>query len=95
MNMMYVLSSALLRRATVHKHMGNFQLAVEDLRMVLMEEPQNAAATVGDRSSMACWLRARSCLSTRCHCICVRSESLKTFQLLQGINQIICSLSLL
>ncbi|XP_026228285.1 sperm-associated antigen 1 isoform X2 [Anabas testudineus] len=36
---------ALLRRATVHKHMGNFQQAAEDLRMVLMEEPHNAAAT--------------------------------------------------
>ncbi|XP_040901294.1 sperm-associated antigen 1-like isoform X1 [Toxotes jaculatrix] len=35
---------ALLRRATVHKHMSNFQLAVEDLRVVLMEEPHNAAA---------------------------------------------------
>ncbi|XP_069393281.1 sperm-associated antigen 1 isoform X2 [Paralichthys olivaceus] len=36
---------ALLRRATVHKHMGQFELAVEDLRMVLMEEPQNPTAT--------------------------------------------------
>ncbi|XP_028281034.1 sperm-associated antigen 1 isoform X2 [Parambassis ranga] len=36
---------ALLRRATVYKHMGNFQMAAEDLRMVLMEEPQNTAAT--------------------------------------------------
>ncbi|GAA6217538.1 sperm-associated antigen 1 [Lates japonicus] len=36
---------ALLRRATVHKHMGHFQLATEDLRKALMEEPQNAAAT--------------------------------------------------
>nr|XP_020462431.1 sperm-associated antigen 1 [Monopterus albus] len=36
---------ALLRRATVHKHMGNVQLAAEDLRTVLMKEPQNAAAT--------------------------------------------------
>ncbi|KAK2844121.1 hypothetical protein Q5P01_010780 [Channa striata] len=35
---------ALLRRATVHKHMDNFQLAAEDLQAVLMEEPQNAAA---------------------------------------------------
>lgn len=41
-------SSALLRRATVYYHMGNFQMAAEDLRMVLREEPQNAAATVGD-----------------------------------------------
>ncbi|XP_035528441.1 sperm-associated antigen 1 [Morone saxatilis] len=36
---------ALLRRATVYHHMGNFQMAAEDLRMVLREEPQNAAAT--------------------------------------------------
>ncbi|XP_055359369.1 sperm-associated antigen 1-like isoform X2 [Betta splendens] len=36
---------ALLRRATVHKHMGDSQLAAADLRMVLMEEPLNAAAT--------------------------------------------------
>ncbi|KAM8735287.1 sperm-associated antigen 1 [Acanthopagrus schlegelii] len=36
---------ALLRRATVYHHMGNFQMATEDLRIVLMEEPQNAAAT--------------------------------------------------
>ncbi|KAK5922953.1 hypothetical protein CgunFtcFv8_020174 [Champsocephalus gunnari] len=36
---------ALLRRGTVHNHMGNFQMAVEDLRVVLREEPQNAAAT--------------------------------------------------
>ncbi|KAK2910641.1 sperm-associated antigen 1-like isoform X1 [Channa argus] len=35
---------ALLRRAIVHKHMGNFELAAEDLKLVLMEEPQNAAA---------------------------------------------------
>uniref|UniRef100_A0A3B4TXM9 Sperm associated antigen 1 n=1 Tax=Seriola dumerili TaxID=41447 RepID=A0A3B4TXM9_SERDU len=45
---------ALLRRATLRKHTGHFQLAVEDLRMVLMKEPHNAAATVGDRSSEAC-----------------------------------------
>ncbi|XP_070691968.1 sperm-associated antigen 1 [Pempheris klunzingeri] len=36
---------ALLRRAVVYNHMGNFQMAAEDLRMVLREEPQNAAAT--------------------------------------------------
>ncbi|KAF3840415.1 hypothetical protein F7725_019132 [Dissostichus mawsoni] len=36
---------ALLRRGTVNNHMGNFQMAVEDLRVVLREEPQNAAAT--------------------------------------------------
>lgn len=48
------LSLALLRRATVHKHMGHFQLATEDLRKALMEEPQNAAATVGDSGSEAC-----------------------------------------
>ncbi|XP_012727966.2 sperm-associated antigen 1 [Fundulus heteroclitus] len=35
---------ALLRRATVHNHMGNFQMASEDLRMVLQEEPNNPAA---------------------------------------------------
>ncbi|XP_051921538.1 sperm-associated antigen 1-like [Hippocampus zosterae] len=36
---------ALLRRAAVYNEMGNFQMAVEDLRVVLREEPQNAAAT--------------------------------------------------
>ncbi|XP_074510626.1 sperm-associated antigen 1-like [Sebastes fasciatus] len=36
---------ALLRRATIYSHMGNFQMAAEDLRVVLREEPQNAAAT--------------------------------------------------
>ncbi|XP_029307422.1 sperm-associated antigen 1 [Cottoperca gobio] len=36
---------ALLRRATVYNHMCNFEMAVEDLRVVLKEEPQNAAAT--------------------------------------------------
>ncbi|XP_031724442.1 sperm-associated antigen 1 [Anarrhichthys ocellatus] len=36
---------ALLRRATVYNHMGNFRMAAEDLRVVLREEPQNAAAT--------------------------------------------------
>ncbi|XP_068591653.1 sperm-associated antigen 1-like [Cebidichthys violaceus] len=36
---------ALLRRATVYNHMGNFRMAAEDLRTVLREEPQNAAAT--------------------------------------------------
>ncbi|KAK9513230.1 hypothetical protein VZT92_026779 [Zoarces viviparus] len=36
---------ALLRRATVYNHMGNFPMAAEDLRVVLREEPQNAAAT--------------------------------------------------
>ncbi|KAG7474950.1 sperm-associated antigen 1 [Solea senegalensis] len=35
---------ALLRRATVHKHMGQLHLATDDLREVLMEEPQNAVA---------------------------------------------------
>ncbi|XP_037309385.2 sperm-associated antigen 1-like [Pungitius pungitius] len=35
---------ALLRRATVYNHMGNFQRAAEDLRVVLLEEPQNPAA---------------------------------------------------
>lgn len=50
----YFSSSALLRRARVYIHMGNFQMAAEDLRVVLREEPQNAAATVGDRSNEAC-----------------------------------------
>ncbi|XP_056289522.1 sperm-associated antigen 1-like [Pseudoliparis swirei] len=36
---------ALLRRATVYNHMDNFRMAAEDLRVVLREEPQNAAAT--------------------------------------------------
>ncbi|XP_045900678.1 sperm-associated antigen 1-like isoform X2 [Micropterus dolomieu] len=36
---------ALLRRATVYNHMGSFQMAAEDLRMVLRKEPHNAAAT--------------------------------------------------
>ncbi|XP_041648806.1 sperm-associated antigen 1-like isoform X1 [Cheilinus undulatus] len=35
---------ALLRRANVYNHMGEFQLAAEDLRIVLRDEPQNAAA---------------------------------------------------
>ncbi|XP_061571802.1 sperm-associated antigen 1-like [Cololabis saira] len=38
-------NKARLRRATVYDHMGNFQMASEDLRMVLQEEPQNPAAT--------------------------------------------------
>lgn len=46
-----MLSAALLRRATVHKHTGRPQLAAADLRMVLMEEPLNATATVGDRQT--------------------------------------------
>ncbi|XP_069001507.1 sperm-associated antigen 1-like [Embiotoca jacksoni] len=36
---------ALLRRATVYNHMGDFQMAAEDVRRVLLEEPQNTAAT--------------------------------------------------
>uniref|UniRef100_A0A3Q1GDI1 Sperm-associated antigen 1-like n=1 Tax=Acanthochromis polyacanthus TaxID=80966 RepID=A0A3Q1GDI1_9TELE len=36
---------ALLRRATVYNHMGNFQLAADDLRMVLRDEPHNVTAT--------------------------------------------------
>nr|XP_054597325.1 sperm-associated antigen 1 isoform X2 [Nothobranchius furzeri] len=36
---------ALLRRATVHNHMGNVQLASEDLRGVLRQDPYNIAAT--------------------------------------------------
>ena len=47
----YFLWTALLRRATVHKHMGRFELAVEDLRIVLMEEPHNVTAKVSQRSS--------------------------------------------
>uniref|UniRef100_A0A087XZH1 Sperm associated antigen 1 n=1 Tax=Poecilia formosa TaxID=48698 RepID=A0A087XZH1_POEFO len=35
---------ALLRRATVYYHMGKFQMASEDLRTVLQEEPNNPAA---------------------------------------------------
>ncbi|XP_034029742.1 sperm-associated antigen 1 [Thalassophryne amazonica] len=35
---------AMLRRANVHKQMGNFQMAAADLRTMLSEEPQNAAA---------------------------------------------------
>uniref|UniRef100_UPI0037E702F0 sperm-associated antigen 1-like n=1 Tax=Semicossyphus pulcher TaxID=241346 RepID=UPI0037E702F0 len=35
---------ALLRRANVYNNIGEFQLASDDLRMVLREEPQNAAA---------------------------------------------------
>ncbi|XP_015257082.1 PREDICTED: sperm-associated antigen 1 [Cyprinodon variegatus] len=37
---------ALLRRATVYNHIGNFEMASKDLRKVLQEEPNNAAATV-------------------------------------------------
>lgn len=37
---------ALLRRATVYYHMENFQMAAEDLRVVLREEPQNTTAVV-------------------------------------------------
>lgn len=44
-------------------------MAVEDLRMVLREESDNAAATVGDRQ-FDCTPVA--CLSTRGHCICVK-----------------------
>ena len=72
-NVLYVIQvfffspSALLRRATVYHHMGNFQMATEDLKIVLMEEPQNAAATVGDK------LNTRSLFSTRYHCICLSS----------------------
>lgn len=39
--------SALLRRATVYYHMDKFEMAAEDLRVVLKEEPHNPAATVG------------------------------------------------
>lgn len=53
LSVIYFSSSALLRRATVYNHMANFQMAAEDLRAVLREEPQNAAATVG-RSTEGC-----------------------------------------
>uniref|UniRef100_H3D704 Sperm associated antigen 1 n=1 Tax=Tetraodon nigroviridis TaxID=99883 RepID=H3D704_TETNG len=36
---------ALLRRATAYHHMDQFQMAAEDLRVVLKEEPNNPAAT--------------------------------------------------
>ncbi|XP_038147781.1 sperm-associated antigen 1 [Cyprinodon tularosa] len=36
---------ALLRRATVYNNIGNFEMASKDLRKVLQEEPNNAAAT--------------------------------------------------
>ncbi|XP_061674842.1 sperm-associated antigen 1-like isoform X2 [Syngnathoides biaculeatus] len=35
---------ALLRRAAVHNEMGNFKMAVEDLTMVLKQEPENVPA---------------------------------------------------
>ncbi|XP_068178848.1 sperm-associated antigen 1-like isoform X2 [Antennarius striatus] len=38
-------AKALLRRATALFHKGNFQMAAEDLRMVLKKEPQNPSAT--------------------------------------------------
>lgn len=53
MYVLYVIcfsSSALLRRATVYYHMDNFQMAAEDLQMVLREEPHNATATVGEKA---------------------------------------------
>lgn len=59
---------ALLRRATVYNHMGKFQMASEDLRMVLREEPHNTAATVGNRMRKACSLTA---CGPRCLCICM------------------------
>lgn len=49
---MFAFFLALLRRATVYNHMGKFQMASEDLRMVLREEPHNTAATVGNRSNV-------------------------------------------
>lgn len=42
---MHFFPLALLRRAVVYNHMGNFHMATEDLRTVLREEPP---ATVGD-----------------------------------------------
>ena len=71
----YLLSLALLRRGTVNNHMGNFQMAVEDLRVVLREEPQNAAATVGDSSLTHGEHMPAAGWSTRCPCICVRPGS--------------------
>lgn len=70
----YMSPSALLRRATVYNHMGNFQMAAEDLRMVLMEEPQNTAATVSHgRSHVITY----SCMfsTTRCHRNCEKSAT--------------------
>ena len=58
--MIYSSSPALLRHATVHYHMGNLQMAAEDLRTVLREEPQNPAATVSDSSTEAFGLNASS-----------------------------------
>lgn len=65
----YFSTSALLRRATVYFHMNNFQMAAEDLRMVLREEPCNAAATVGDRQFDGMPV---AILSTRGDCIYVK-----------------------
>uniref|UniRef100_A0A3P9JVQ2 Sperm associated antigen 1 n=1 Tax=Oryzias latipes TaxID=8090 RepID=A0A3P9JVQ2_ORYLA len=43
--------NALLCRAAVYDHMGEFQMASEDLRAVLKDEPANAAATVSMSSA--------------------------------------------
>lgn len=37
---------ALMRRATVHSHLQNYQTAVEDLNKVLSVEPENSTAKV-------------------------------------------------
>lgn len=52
--------SALLRRATVYYHMDKCEMAAEDLREVLKEEPHNPAATVGHLSP---YMQVASCSS--------------------------------
>lgn len=42
-------SVALMRRATVHNQLQNYQTAVEDLNKVLCAEPENAIAKVKDK----------------------------------------------
>lgn len=37
---------ALMRRATVHSHLQNYQAAIEDLNEVLSVEPENSRAKV-------------------------------------------------
>lgn len=37
---------ALMRRATVHSHLQNYQTAIEDLNKVLSVEPENSMAKV-------------------------------------------------
>lgn len=38
--------AALMRRATVHSHLQNYQTAIEDLNKVLSVEPKNTMAKV-------------------------------------------------